>query len=325
VEALALTRRIGDRQAVAHAARNLASVAHEHGDVPAARALYEESVALMRAVGNRMGAAFVLQSLGSVAQEHGDIAAARAHFEESLALWQERGFATPWQAMTLVSLGTLAAAEGDGAGAAAWLRQALTMLRDLDDVPGTALALERSAGLAAAQGRAERALRLAGAAAGLRRAGGLPLPPEARQRLERTLAPAREALGAAAAGAAWTAGSTLSLAEAVAYALEPAQGAPATAARPAAARGPGNGLPGLTVREREVAALVAQGLTNQQIGAALVITEATAASHVHHVLEKLGFRSRTQIVAWAVAQGLAPAGAAQDGLASTPGIHSPIH
>jgi non-specific serine/threonine protein kinase len=54
----------------------------------------------------------------------------------------------------------------------------------------------------------------------------------------------------------------------------------------------------LSSREREVAALVAQGYTNQQIAARLVFAEATAAKHVEHILEKLGFTSRVQIASW---------------------------
>ena len=55
----------------------------------------------------------------------------------------------------------------------------------------------------------------------------------------------------------------------------------------------------LTEREREVAALIAQGLSNREIAAALVISEGTAEVHVKHVLGKLGFRSRAQVAAWA--------------------------
>jgi DNA-binding CsgD family transcriptional regulator len=55
---------------------------------------------------------------------------------------------------------------------------------------------------------------------------------------------------------------------------------------------------GLTRREREVAALVAQGLSNRQIAAAAHISERTVESHVQHVLDKLGFTNRTQIAAW---------------------------
>jgi non-specific serine/threonine protein kinase len=58
----------------------------------------------------------------------------------------------------------------------------------------------------------------------------------------------------------------------------------------------------LTARELEVAIFVARGLTNRQIAAELVITERTVAAHVEHILDKLGFISRTQIGVWAAAQ-----------------------
>ncbi len=60
----------------------------------------------------------------------------------------------------------------------------------------------------------------------------------------------------------------------------------------------------LTPREREAARLVAQGQTNRQIAATLVISERTADAHVQNILNKLGFSSRVQIAAWAVERGL---------------------
>ncbi|MPY84442.1 MAG: hypothetical protein GEV00_14215 [Actinophytocola sp.] len=54
----------------------------------------------------------------------------------------------------------------------------------------------------------------------------------------------------------------------------------------------------LTRREREIAALVAQGLTNRQIAASAHISERTAENHVQHILTKLGFGNRAQIAAW---------------------------
>jgi DNA-binding NarL/FixJ family response regulator len=60
--------------------------------------------------------------------------------------------------------------------------------------------------------------------------------------------------------------------------------------------GPGDA--GLSSRETEVAGLVAEGLTNRQIAARLVISERTAGNHVAHILTKLGFTSRSQIAAW---------------------------
>ncbi|MFC0450039.1 protein kinase domain-containing protein [Rhodococcus jostii] len=58
----------------------------------------------------------------------------------------------------------------------------------------------------------------------------------------------------------------------------------------------------LTKRERQVAELVAEGLTNRAIAARLVISPRTAQGHVEHVLTKLGFTSRTQIAAWVIEQ-----------------------
>ena len=60
----------------------------------------------------------------------------------------------------------------------------------------------------------------------------------------------------------------------------------------------------LTPREREVAALVARGLTNRQIAAELVIGERTAEMHVGNLLGKLGLTSRAQLAVWAVERGL---------------------
>src|SRR6185312_807189 len=58
--------------------------------------------------------------------------------------------------------------------------------------------------------------------------------------------------------------------------------------------------PVLSPREEEVAALVAEGLTNRQIAQRLVISERTAQNHVQHILTKLGFATRGQIGAWRV-------------------------
>ena len=61
--------------------------------------------------------------------------------------------------------------------------------------------------------------------------------------------------------------------------------------------------PGLTARQREVAALVTEGLTNREIGARLGITERSAESHLERIMVRMGFRSRSQIAAWYAASG----------------------
>jgi DNA-binding NarL/FixJ family response regulator len=75
-----------------------------------------------------------------------------------------------------------------------------------------------------------------------------------------------------------------------------------SAGRPRASRRRLPGTGSLTPREREVAQLVAHGLTNRQIGDKLVISAATAERHVVNIFNKLGFHSRSQVAAWVVEQ-----------------------
>src|SRR5918911_3334628 len=72
--------------------------------------------------------------------------------------------------------------------------------------------------------------------------------------------------------------------------------------------------PALTPREREIAVLIAQGCSNQQIAEELVLTTGTVANHVGHMLTRLGAGSRAEIAAWAVEHGL---GVRQDRLLTT--------
>jgi DNA-binding NarL/FixJ family response regulator len=60
----------------------------------------------------------------------------------------------------------------------------------------------------------------------------------------------------------------------------------------------------LTAREREVAALVAEGLSNGEIGRSLYISTKTASVHVSSILRKLAMSNRSEIAAWAVRTGI---------------------
>jgi DNA-binding NarL/FixJ family response regulator len=56
----------------------------------------------------------------------------------------------------------------------------------------------------------------------------------------------------------------------------------------------------LSRREREVAQLVARGLSNREIAQRLYLSERTVDNHVHRILDKLGFDSRVQVATWLV-------------------------
>ncbi|WP_159403873.1 helix-turn-helix domain-containing protein [Streptomyces sp. NRRL S-646] len=110
----------------------------------------------------------------------------------------------------------------------------------------------------------------------------------------------RQALGPAGFEQALTAGYAVDgLDQAIAYALGTSAGA-GSAAPPAAASP-------LTVREEQVAALIAQGMTNRRIAAELVLSPRTVDNHVDRIRAKLGFSSRARIAAWWAAHRVAVA------------------
>jgi len=69
---------------------------------------------------------------------------------------------------------------------------------------------------------------------------------------------------------------------------------------------PGPGPDALTDRERDIARLVARGLTNQEIATGLVISPGTAKTHLANIQAKLKLRNRVEIAAWAWQTGLTP-------------------
>jgi non-specific serine/threonine protein kinase len=119
-----------------------------------------------------------------------------------------------------------------------------------------------------------------------------------RTAVEQTLAAARSTLGAGEFDRAWSAGQAMSLSEAMDFALEPAGKRAVQPHRLQTSAAPTRSSSGLSRREQEIAALVAQGRTNRAIGATLGITEKTVGAHVQNIMNKLGFHSRSQIAAW---------------------------
>ena len=297
-----IAQALSDRPARADVAYGLGYLARVRGDYPAAREHLQDALAAFRELGDTARTADTLVSLGVAAYFQGDLSAARALYEDGLVAYQAVGNRRG-MAKALNDLGEVALEEGELAAARRFEEESLTIAREVGEPERVAFALAALAGVAAAQGKAERALRLGAATTSIGEAIGEPFSAAWLLRFERWLEPAWQRLSAEAGATAWSDGRTLSMERAIEYAL---QAGSEPVHRVGADRvGRVDAAP-LSPRELEVAQLVARGLTNRQIAQALVVTEGSAANHVHRVLTKLGLKTRTQVAAWAVERGLGP-------------------
>jgi predicted ATPase/DNA-binding CsgD family transcriptional regulator len=305
----------------------LSRLAFWQGDYSVAEQLGEEALAAYRALGDDLGEGWMLSLLGTNHLYAGETARAAERFDEALGSPSD----VEVRVDTLVAMGELHLVVGDVPGSrrpleqalaeasgpeGRWLvalgvlflaiadffdrehrrsrerlEEALEAFHELGNRGLLSAALYVAGALVLAEGAPERALRLCGAAIGMRDTIRAPLAP-GWQDLARSVVvePAMALVGAARAEAALADGTRLSADEAVAEARM-AQ-LPATAA--------GEGWGPLSRREREVAVLVARGLTNRQIADQLVIAERTVEGHLERIRGKLGLRSRTQIAVWVV-------------------------
>ena len=303
-ESLARARELGDHLYTGGALLGLGRLEFIRGHYERSVALTEECLTVFREIGERYAIAIAVGGLGLVAQAQGDYARAAALYEEGLTLFQEQRdrHGAAW---SLHYLGLVAQAQGDLARAGVLYREGLVLRRELRDEAGIAQCLEGLATLAGAQDQPERAARLLTAAAALRATLGAALSPQEQADCERTRVSVRARLGEHAFAAASAEGRALPLEEAIDYALASAAPTAAPGAPPVERAAVGHPTL-LSRREREVAALLTQGLTNRQIADELVISEWTVDSHVRHILTKLAVRSRAQVAAWATAEGLIP-------------------
>jgi non-specific serine/threonine protein kinase len=177
--------------------------------------------------------------------------------------------------------------------AAAFCRDSLTLSREIGDIWLVEQGLAVLAGAGALRRQYEQAALLFAASETLRSSLGRHRSIADQVDFDKRVASTRAGLGDAAFAAAWTQGSNIPLEEAIEAALAPIESLPA-----------GTEKSPFTLREREIVALVAQGLTNREIASRLVISERTADTHVQHILNKLGVSSRVQVAAWAVEHGL---------------------
>ena len=260
----------------------------------------ETALRLHREADDQIGVALVLTASGYMHLFSGEPQLAAERFGECASVCESSG--NVWY-HTYAQWG-LAAAKwllADREGVAALASAALSVMRDLDDPIGVALCLDTLAWVAAGQRQAVRALTLLGAVDAAWSAIQNAPANSLRKQHDAALGAARATISESAYQAATAKGAAMSQAEAVAFALGESP-RPGPAAR--------QDKPRLTRREQDVAALVAQGMSNSQIAATLVISVRTVETHIQHIMDKLGCGTRAQIAAWSAARpdirGLAP-------------------
>ncbi len=215
----------------------------------------------------------------------GDVAEGRRALHRMLALCEKHG-ETRYRAMAQFGLAYLEVERGDVTVAAELAEESLRNLARVGRGSGTAYVLDALAWIADRQRRHERAAILFGAAHTVwRDIGSSPEIAVSGPHLSH-VASARAALGAAGFERAHALGRSFSYDEAMRFALDKSAGT--SRAQQA----------GLTRREFEIAALVAEGLSNQGIADRLFISPRTAATHVQNILVKLDFHNRTQVATW---------------------------
>jgi non-specific serine/threonine protein kinase len=314
-QSLALFRQLGDKDGIADSLFNLGDIAAFQGDAAAARSfraaassLCEESLANLRDQGDQWNAARTLNTLGEIARSEGHYPAARSFYEESLAIRRELGDQRG-MAVSLINLGFVAHHQDDYRQAATFFAESLALFQKHGGRRGIVDCIAALAGVAGAEGQPERAAQLFGAVDAMREVIHTFLAYPDKIEHDRNVAAVRAQLNETAFALAWTEGRALTMEEAVDYALAVARASPArklSAVLFMPRQAAQQRTTGLTAREREVAALIAQGKANREIAEALVVELKTVEAHITRILNKLGFDNRVQIATWAVNKGLAP-------------------
>jgi DNA-binding CsgD family transcriptional regulator/tetratricopeptide (TPR) repeat protein len=280
-------RRAGDPSGQARAWTNLAQSLAICGDTDGALRACDRGIVLAREAGDPWSEAAALWRSGFALALAGSPGRARSLAEAGLALSLVTGD-TRLRAYIQLAIGDCLTQEGRPSDAVTVLRDAIKVVESLPDrwalLRGVCLLAEACA----ADGDWPRTAMVLGVIDTLaERTGGRP------DGFTRADPAALVTRTSAALGAAWqaarSAGRVLGRGDQITAALWPAASA-------GAPDSPGDELP-LTQREREVASLIASGLTNRQIGARLFIAERTVDTHVGRILAKLGCATRAQVAA----------------------------
>lgn len=286
---------VGSTYAHAVALGVLVDLELDRGDHALALDLNREAGGLVETFPETLGAVrgAWLRQMGILAVSRGDLVAAMAGLTEARAVLERHH---SWQlGRVLVDIARVRAQCGDTAAAVSDLMDAMRVHARHGHRVGAIECLDELALVCMVQGDAAMAAELFGAAAAIADATGFVRPASTMALIVQGRERARARLGEQPYDQAWRTGRELDLSQASALVER--------ACRPGAPDVPAVSL---TPREREVATLVAQGLTNKAIAVRLGIGHGTVRSHVERVLTKLGVSSRVQIARWVMSDGQEP-------------------
>jgi predicted ATPase/DNA-binding SARP family transcriptional activator/DNA-binding CsgD family transcriptional regulator len=297
-ESIRLFRELGDERGTALAVGSAGIAAIGEKRYEEGIALLEEAGSLYRKLGDEWGLTAVLVSAAGAWLALGDHGRAQQTAGEGLELARKLGDRTGIS-IALHVLATVAYASGDLEHAKELFGEGLALAAELGDEANVVYYLEELGAVCASEGKPDQAARVWGAAEALLEeieATAYPHRPDDSLHLKRVVV-ARASLDEASWTAGWSEGRAMPLERAVRYALAPEVPAPyAVPGKLLGARVDGPPAEDiLTRREQEIAALLAQGLTNRQIASKLSISGRTVETHARNILGKLGLKSRFQL------------------------------
>jgi predicted ATPase/DNA-binding CsgD family transcriptional regulator len=289
--ALAQARQLAQPELLSQALSMASIAANLAGDHVSAVRRLDEAAIVTGPLDDRAAQISVLQARALNGFFSGDIEAVKAAASEGVRLSRDAGDLYSLE-MMLLNRGGTALFLGDLEYAKVDYLEALKIAQRIDDRVAQYALLDSLGCVAAGFGQPRLAAQLLGAAETVRTQAGASLIPILAPFIAQAEESATTALGASKFQAEINAGKQLNRDDAIRLAL----GQPAQIATTGTANSRASAL--LGKRQADVARLLADGLTNKQIGARLFISERTVDSHVRSILNKLGFNSRAQIAGW---------------------------
>ena len=290
-EALAIYRAEADAWGEGTELLLLATIAFWEGEYDAAASLLDDTQRALEPLSAPMGRGLVLTAKGLLAATQGKTREAERLIKETQTV-SPPGLDLRRHAAVKISLGELALRRGELQTAQSDLKEALESAQRTRDVFSLSMSLDLLAETAVAAGEFHSAAQYLGAEAAARMRVSMPLRPTRRATRAILLAAIQDRLDHPAFERAWRMGPQLHL----------GAGSRAWQAAPV----PQKAEPplGLTPRQVDVLRLVAQGLTDKEVAAQLVVSPRTVQGHLRNIYDRLGVNSRTAASRIAIEKGL---------------------